>query len=286
MPAGKTCRAKLECTNPIPSLAPTTRASPAIRAPTIITMSQWLDATFRRAAAARGRRVQPDLTRRPRRYIENCTCAPSATRPAQTRRCVVLAQAVIRSALIPLGSAEFCGAIWAAIARGDVDASGVPGPMGGDNNGINCAQLPNVAGATCTGGACTNLSCDPGFGDCDGDPANGLRGDLTTDALHCGQRNAACTATWSGVATATCAGGQCNVTAIQVGLTAKMRSRAASTCAAGCTVDVFVGGTGRDGCETVRQRQARTAARAATCAKRKQRDEANARRALRYVSAP
>ncbi len=47
------------------------------------------------------------------------------------------------------------------------------------------------ATAVCTAGAC-GLSCDPGFGDCDGDATNGCEQDLTSDTAHCGACETSC----------------------------------------------------------------------------------------------
>jgi hypothetical protein len=69
-----------------------------------------------------------------------------------------------------------------------------------------CANRANAARA-CTGGACT-YTCDAGFGDCDGDPANGCEAALAADTANCGGCGRACTPQAN--QTAACAGGTCS----------------------------------------------------------------------------
>jgi hypothetical protein len=252
--AGQTCRAKLECTNPDPFPGTDDTGQPCDpRTHYYYDVAKGSDTDFPPSGPLpAGAVFNPTSPADQDAYIENiylravCDTTCSHT----TVRCVSASGAP--TCIDPLaGFSEFCGAVLGSDCSGDVDASGVPGPLGGDNNGINCNQLPNVAGATCAGGGCTNLSCDPGFGDCDGDPSTGCETDLTTDSLHCGQCNAACTDGLAGVASATCAGGQCNVTCDP----GRANCQNAVACSltpgpTGCSVDVLVGGTGRDGCET------------------------------------
>jgi hypothetical protein len=87
----------------------------------------------------------------------------------------------------------------------------------------NACSFPN-AGASCTGGACTLGKCNPGWGDCDGNPANGCETNLNSNAAHCGSCASFC------FLGKICAGGAC-----------------ANTCPAGsadCDADPL------DGCET------------------------------------
>ncbi|MFO0762990.1 MAG: DNRLRE domain-containing protein [Byssovorax sp.] len=56
--------------------------------------------------------------------------------------------------------------------------------------GVACPPLPH-AQASCAGGACGLGACDPGFGDCDGDPQNGCETPLDT-ATDCGGCGAVC----------------------------------------------------------------------------------------------
>jgi len=56
--------------------------------------------------------------------------------------------------------------------------------------GVRCETGDNAVPA-CIAGACA-LTCDDGFGDCDGDMANGCEGDLTGDAANCGRCGSVC----------------------------------------------------------------------------------------------
>ena len=55
----------------------------------------------------------------------------------------------------------------------------------------NACPVPRNATATCVMSVC-GFTCNPGFGDCDGDPANGCERPLTSDTSHCGACNRAC----------------------------------------------------------------------------------------------
>jgi hypothetical protein len=46
--------------------------------------------------------------------------------------------------------------------------------------GNDCTQLPNVNSAACIEGACSGLTCKPGFADCNGDPQDGCERSLST----------------------------------------------------------------------------------------------------------
>jgi hypothetical protein len=58
-----------------------------------------------------------------------------------------------------------------------------------------CGRACTVANATpaCRGGVCAPLACNEGFGDCDGDPANGCETNLYNNQDHCGACVGACT---------------------------------------------------------------------------------------------
>ena len=66
--------------------------------------------------------------------------------------------------------------------------------------GRACAA-PAHASATCGSGTC-GFTCNPGFGDCDGNAANGCEVDLSTSVAHCGRCGGTC-------ATGVCTGGAC-----------------------------------------------------------------------------
>ena len=75
--------------------------------------------------------------------------------------------------------------------------------------GVACA-LPNATSA-CAAGACAVAMCNPGFRDCDGNPANGCEADITRDAFHCGRCANQCPAA-GGVPV--CNGGVCGTSSV------------------------------------------------------------------------
>ncbi|MFO0606795.1 MAG: hypothetical protein U0324_26725 [Polyangiales bacterium] len=58
--------------------------------------------------------------------------------------------------------------------------------------GLACS-FPN-AGATCASGVCTRAACNAGFGDCDGNAANGCESDVASSTANCGSCGRACPA--------------------------------------------------------------------------------------------
>jgi hypothetical protein len=67
--------------------------------------------------------------------------------------------------------------------------------------------LPNAT-ATCNSGVCAIQNCNPGFADCDGNPANGCEINTNGDPTHCGLCSTVCNGTNG---TATCSGGNCGI---------------------------------------------------------------------------
>jgi hypothetical protein len=80
------------------------------------------------------------------------------------------------------------------------------------NDAANCNGCGNVCGpyahaaAKCASGACALASCSSGYGDCDGDVANGCEVSLTTTANHCGSCSTVCT---NAHGTTSCAAATC-----------------------------------------------------------------------------
>jgi hypothetical protein len=79
------------------------------------------------------------------------------------------------------------------------DCDGGPGngcEINIDNDPLNCNQcffvcdLPNVLLHGCSGGNCTILSCDPGWGDCTG--GAGCETDTDSDENYCGDCSTSC----------------------------------------------------------------------------------------------
>ncbi len=61
----------------------------------------------------------------------------------------------------------------------------------------NCGACGKACGglharAACAGGQCVQGACDPGWGDCDGDPANGCEANLHVDVANCTACGASC----------------------------------------------------------------------------------------------
>jgi hypothetical protein len=86
-----------------------------------------------------------------------------------------------------------------------VDPRSDPANCGGC--GQTCSGAPNAA-PRCVAGVC-QVACRPGFGDCDGNAANGCETDLTQDVEHCG----ACATRCAGAPNATpvCTAGTCSI---------------------------------------------------------------------------
>jgi len=91
-----------------------------------------------------------------------------------------------------------------------------------------CTSPPNAAGV-CAMGACT-YGCFAGFGDCDGQAANGCEVNIASDAQSCGFCGNACV---TPNATPMCAGGACGVAACDAGF-----GDCDLVAANGCEVDI------------------------------------------------
>jgi hypothetical protein len=77
----------------------------------------------------------------------------------------------------------------------------------------DCGSLPHVTAAECDGTRCTQLKCESGWDDCDGDPRNGCEQPLNT-ADHCGTCDAGC---GPAHATGSCQTGKCVISACAQG---------------------------------------------------------------------
>jgi hypothetical protein len=80
--------------------------------------------------------------------------------------------------------------------------------------GCGRACAPANAAGSCAAGVCGILRCNPGFGDCDGNPSNGCETDLNTAVANCGRCGGACSLS---NATAACSAGACTVAACNTG---------------------------------------------------------------------
>lgn len=93
------------------------------------------------------------------------------------------------------------GAVDAGVDVGPADAlpAGCASTTAGNCCGVAC-PAPAHGVAFCGGGRCGVESCEAGWGNCDGNAANGCETDTTTSAAHCGGCGAPCAATLSCVA--------------------------------------------------------------------------------------
>jgi hypothetical protein len=114
-------------------------------------------------------------------------------------------------------------------ANGGVSCASDTSPSSGCG-GPSCDPCPTApnANAACVTDAC-GFSCKSGYGDCDGNAANGCETDTSSNMTHCGACDQACTAP-SG--TATCTSGKCSITSCPSG-SADCNKQAAD----GCEVD-------------------------------------------------
>ncbi|MBW2453901.1 MAG: hypothetical protein JRI68_05305 [Deltaproteobacteria bacterium] len=110
---------------------------------------------------------------------------------------------------------------------GTASSSGSGGSTSGGGGGSDCTSTTsldhcgacnqpcdpqNANGATCETGSCSYGSCWAGFGDCDGDEANGCETDLGTDIDHCGECEHLCVDDLANVMGAACTNGVCDYT--------------------------------------------------------------------------
>lgn len=107
----------------------------------------------------------------------------------------------------------------------------------------------HVLGGMCSGmepnRVCT-LQCEPGWGDCDGDPDTGCETDLLTTAAHCGQCGNACPADPANALSCSCQNGELALQCITAGpfpipLFADCDGDAQSGCEASLTSDQHCG---------------------------------------------
>lgn len=95
---------------------------------------------------------------------------------------------------------------------GNCDGNAVNGcetPLTTLTNCASCGTICDIGGSgeTCASGICTPTTCSPGFGDCDGNMANGCEQALNT-LTHCGACMTSCART---NASATCSTGSCAI---------------------------------------------------------------------------
>ncbi len=104
--------------------------------------------------------------------------------------------------------------------------------------GRGCSAAPNTT-ATCSSGTC-GTQCVAGFGDCDGNAANGCEVDLRASVAHCGTCGNACAPP---NATAACSAGVCAVASCNVG-----RGNCDANVTNGCETDLATSATNCGAC--------------------------------------
>jgi len=116
---------------------------------------------------------------------------------------------------------EFAACTWESCSIGFGDCNGQAGDgcevnLRADVN--NCFACGNACSATvvnaipgCIAGACEISSCEPGFGDCDGDADNGCEEDLSSSVSDCGTCGFACS---GDNATPSCFQGACDISCL------------------------------------------------------------------------
>ena len=92
------------------------------------------------------------------------------------------------------------------------EVSTLTNPMHCGGCGSWCS-LSNAT-ASCAGGRCAIESCNAGFANCDGNPANGCEVSIVSDGSNCGGCGVRCSPTNG---TGVCAGGRCTVVACNAG---------------------------------------------------------------------
>jgi hypothetical protein len=106
--------------------------------------------------------------------------------------------------------------------------------------GVACSLAH--ATASCSGGGCTIVSCDAGWEDCDGNPANGCEAAIGTDPANCGGCAKVCTLA---NATSACSAGQCVVATCAAGY-----ANCDAAAANGCEVNLGTDGANCGQCAT------------------------------------
>jgi len=110
------------------------------------------------------------------------------------------------------------------------------------NNCASCGHACPVAGGTpaCNSSVCGVSSCQPGRGDCDGNPANGCETDTTTSPQNCGGCGLAC---FVANGTAGCTASHCTVASCNPGF-ADCDGNAANGCETNLKTSGNCGGCG------------------------------------------
>ena len=112
------------------------------------------------------------------------SCTTSCALPNVTVNACASSSCVVGGCAAGFGDCDGVAANGCETATGASDANNCGGC------GVKCSY-PN-AGATCSSGACALGACQPGFADCDGNPANGCETNTAADVANCGTCKNAC----------------------------------------------------------------------------------------------
>ena len=143
--------------------------------------------------------------------------------------------------------------------RADIPATDVPRPLSCPTQqrlcGVSCREVSNdplhcgacgracvlaAAVAGCEDGGCTLAACRAGFGNCDGDIANGCETATASDVTHCGVCENRCAFANAAVS---CVDGRCRRGACQSGFM-DCNAITADGCETDVTTDAHCGGCG------------------------------------------
>ncbi|MDB4929645.1 MAG: uncharacterized protein JWM10_2129, partial [Myxococcaceae bacterium] len=169
--------------------------------------------------------------------FENCNADPSdgcevdtRTSAANCGRCGGVCALANATATCAAGS---CAVAACAAGFGDCDGNAANGcetdtRTSASHCGACAAACPTRANAVpaCTASACSSV-CIAGYGECDGDAADGCETNLANSAAHCGACGRSCLG--ANVTAASCAASACAVTACTVGF-ANCDGNAANGC--------------------------------------------------------
>jgi Stigma-specific protein, Stig1 len=125
-------------------------------------------------------------------------CVVTATDRSNCGRCgnVCPARPNASAACVASACVYACGGTFADCDRAAANGCEVDTASDARNCGA-CSAVCSFAhaSATCAAGLCVRGACETGFGDCDGNPANGCEAALGTDARNCGRCGVACPTT-------------------------------------------------------------------------------------------
>jgi hypothetical protein len=172
-------------------------------------------------------------------------CETGLDAPTNCGSCGNVCQLANATAGCPAGTCTVasCNPGW-----GNCDGNPANGCETSTNSPSNCGSCGNVcklahAAAGCAAGSCTVASCSPGWGDCDGNPADGCEDATSTDPSNCGGCGSACVELNG---TPICVGGVCALGVCNAGF-----ANCSGAVADGCNIDIWNDTNNCGGCGNV-----------------------------------